>query len=143
MIESFLERFRELTKEFPEEIPSFTQIYKGGGLLAEAFNSVEANKTTSLHSEVIAIEKAQSILKDKFLTDTTLITAIEPCLMCSGAILQARIETVIYLAEAEKSQGITSFSPELIYTRNHFPTLKFYHSKEIEAILKGFFRNKR
>ena len=53
MIKLFLERFIELASKNPEEIPSFTQIYREGNLLAEKFNKVEENATTHKHSEIL------------------------------------------------------------------------------------------
>ena len=143
MIKLFLEKFLILAKQYPNEIPSFTQIYKGKTLLAETFNQVEENARTHMHSEILCIESAQKILNNKFLSDCLLLTAIEPCLMCAGAIIHARIAEVIYFLEATKTEGITSLSIESIYSKNHFPKLQLHHTEEVEEIVKGFFRSRR
>lgn len=143
MIESFIEKFLSYTSKYPEEIPSFSQIYLDNTLLAEDFNKVEENTNTRLHSEMLCIEMAQNKLKSKFLNDCVLITSIEPCLMCSGAIIHSRIKEVIYFLEATKTEGITSISIESIYSKNHFPKLTFHYSEEIEKVVKKFFKDKR
>ena len=119
MIKLFLERFIELASKNPEEIPSFTQIYREGNLLAEKFNKVEENATTHMHSEILCIESAQRIIDNKFLNE------------------------VIYFLEATKTEGITSLSIESIYSKNHFPKLTLHHSEEIETIVKDFFKDRR
>ena len=143
MIKLFLERFTELANENPEEIPSFTQIYREGNLLAEKFNKVEENATTHMHSEILCIESAQRIIDNKFLNGCVMLTSIEPCLMCAGAIIHARIAKVTYFLEATKTEGITSLSIESIYSKNHFPKLTLHHSEEIETIVKDFFKDRR
>ena len=59
MIKSFLEKFQILAKHHPNEIPSLSQIYQNGILLAERFNQVEETSTTHLHSEILCIEAVQ------------------------------------------------------------------------------------
>ncbi len=139
----FLEKFIKLANENPEEIPSFTQIYKDGNLLAEKFNQVEENTNTHMHSEILCIEFAQRVIGNKFLNKCTMLTSIEPCLMCAGAIIHARIGEVIYFLDATKTEGITSLSIESIYSKNHFPKLTLQHSEEIESIVKKFFKDRR
>jgi len=143
MIELFLEKFLFLAKQHSNEIPSFSQIYQNGILLEEKFNQVEINSTTHLHSEILCIEAAQKKINSKFLNDCVLLTSIEPCLMCAGAIIQARITEVIYFLEATKTEGITSISVESIYSKNHFPKLTLRHSDKIQIIVKEFFKDKR
>ena len=143
MIQSFLEKFDLLSKNNSEEIPSFTQIYLEGKLIAETFNRVEENAKTHMHSEILCIESAQRIMENKFLNNCVMLTSIEPCLMCAGAIIHARIAEVIYFLEATKTEGITSLSIESIYSKNHFPKLTLHHSEEIKSIVKDFFKSKR
>ena len=139
--DNFLKKFLTIHSENKIEIPSFSQIYFGEELLAESFNRVEIENNISKHSEIICIELAQQKLKQKFLTNCTLITLIEPCLMCSGAIINSRVEKVIYLLESKKIPGLSSLSLESIYSENHFPEVCFYFSPEAEEILKSFFKN--
>ncbi|HMV43065.1 MAG TPA: nucleoside deaminase [Leptospiraceae bacterium] len=143
MIQTFLEKFISITRNHPEEIPSFSQIYLEGSLVSEAFNQVEENKTTYKHSEILCIESAQKKLQTKFLNQSILLTTIEPCIMCAGAIIHARIEEVIYFLEATKTAGITSLSFESIYSKNHFPKLTFLYSEDVEKIVQVFFKDKR
>jgi cytosine deaminase/tRNA(adenine34) deaminase len=143
MIESFLNQFVYISQLHPKEIPSFTQVYLKGRCIAESYNLVEEKTVTHMHSEILCIEAAQKVLNTKFLKDCVLLTAIEPCLMCAGCIINARIKEVIYFLGATKTEGITSLSIESIYTKNHFPKLTLQHSGEVESIVKGFFKDKR
>jgi len=126
------------------EIPSYTQIVDDeGNILGEAFNSVEGSMRTSNHSEVRAIEIAQDSLRGKFLYKTHLLTVLEPCTMCAGAIIQARVESVTYFAEQKKIPGISRFSLEYILASNHFPTLRYIPDPSVEIAIQQFFQNLR
>ena len=143
-IEIFFDTFFKLSTKFPKEVPSFSQIYsKDWEFIAESFNLVESSSSTSFHSEVLCIQKSQEIKKDKYLYHYTLLTLLEPCTMCSGAIIQSRIENVLYFAELEKIPGISSYTPELIVKSNHFPKLEFLPRQEASEYLKNFFINLR
>lgn len=138
--ENFLKKFIEIQRGNKIEIPSYTQIFSADELISESLNQVEIESNTTRHSEIICIELAQRKLKKKFLTNCTLITLIEPCLMCSGAIINSRIDKVIYLLESKKIPGLSSLSMESIYSENHFPEVYFYFSPKAEEILKSFFK---
>jgi tRNA(adenine34) deaminase len=143
-IEIFFDTFFKLSTNYPKEVPSFSQIYsKDWEFIAESFNLVESSSNTSFHSEVLCIQKSQEIKKDKYLYHYTLLTLLEPCTMCSGAIIQSRIENVLYFAELEKIPGISSYTPEIIVKSNHFPKLEFLPRPEASEYLKKFFINLR
>ena len=143
-IDIFFDTFFKLSTNYPKEVPSFSQIYsKDWEFIAEAFNLVESTSNTSFHSEVLCIQKSQEINKNKYLYHCNLLTLLEPCTMCSGAIIQSRIENVLYFAELEKIPGISSYTPELIVKSNHFPKLEFLPRPEASEYLKKFFINLR
>jgi tRNA(adenine34) deaminase len=141
LVEIFLTKFNQIHKDNKIEIPSYTQIFFADELISESLNQVELESNTTKHSEIICIELAQRKLKQKFLTHCTLITLIEPCLMCSGAIISSRVDKVIYLLESKKIPGLSTLSFESIYSENHFPEVYFCFSQEAEEILKSFFKN--
>lgn len=143
-ISAFIKTAERYLEKNIQEVPSFTQIvdYRGT-VLGEAFNSVEEKSLTSSHSEIRAIENAQKSLQEKFLYKTHLLTILEPCTMCAGAIIQARIESITYFAEQKKIPGISEFSLEYILSSNHFPRLQFLPNSEMESAITLFFKKLR
>ncbi|TGN10956.1 nucleoside deaminase [Leptospira ilyithenensis] len=143
--DAFLHRWSEIRKNFPAEIPSFTQIYSEPNqeLISESFNHVESEKNATLHSEIIAIEAATKQLNEKYLTDAILITALEPCLQCAGAILRVKLPKIYYLLPAKPGEGISSYSTESIYLLNHFPTIRLIENSVIKNEFLEFFKEKR
>jgi cytosine deaminase/tRNA(adenine34) deaminase len=125
------------------EIPSISCIYKNNRRLADSVNRVEEIESKIFHSEIIAISKACSLEKSKILQDCILLTTLEPCIMCAGAIMHSRIVKVVYFAEHQKGTGISSISNAEIYKNNFFPKLVFTKNKEIESLFKNFFLDKR
>ena len=84
------------------EVPIGAIIVKNNKIIAKAHNQKEKTKIVTKHAEIIAIEKACKKLKTWHLNDCILYTTVEPCLMCSGAIIQSRIDKVVYGTENEK-----------------------------------------
>lgn len=84
------------------EVPIGAVIVKNNKIIAKAHNQKEKTKIVTKHAEIIAIEKACKKLKTWHLNDCILYTTVEPCLMCSGAIIQSRIDKVVYGTENEK-----------------------------------------
>ena len=84
------------------EVPIGAVIVKNNKIIAKAYNKKEKTKTVTKHAEIIAIEKACKKLKTWHLNDCELYTTVEPCLMCSGAIIQSRIKKVYCATKNEK-----------------------------------------
>ena len=129
---------------FNQELPSYTEIYSlDGKRITHSLNLVETTKNPLQHSENIAINQAIDLTKSRYLENCILLTALEPCTMCMGSILKARIAKVIYFLPNDKGDGI-SYSPiEWIYQMNHFPILEYVENKEIFSEWKTFFMDKR
>lgn len=144
--QEFFSRFETICSQFPEEIPSYTEIFdtKTGTLLASSFNNVEQQLNSTKHSELLAIDSALATRqKGKYLNDTILYTALEPCLMCAGAIVKAKIPEIVYLVPAKPGEGISSLSLESVYMQNHFPKCRLVPSEEIKSKFLTFFTEKR
>jgi tRNA(Arg) A34 adenosine deaminase TadA len=126
------------------EVPSYSILLsKENHFLTDSYNSIETIGATELHSEMVAIRSAQAMLKSRYLNGCTLVTSMEPCLMCAGAIIHARLERVIYLSENRPGEGISSLSPEVIYTKNCFPILTYHKNSEVTTKIKKFFQSIR
>ncbi len=140
-IDLFISDFFQRVKENSEEIPSFTRIYEADKILVESFNSTTKDDSFIQHSEIISIRKVNC--EKKYLDSSILLTSLEPCIMCAGAIIKARIETVIYFAEAKPNEGISSLLPEFIYSLNYFPKIIFHKEAKIQDLFRSFFSIKR
>lgn len=77
------------------EVPIGCVIVFNDKIIARGYNKRNTKKNTLAHAEIIAINKASKIFKDWRLEDCTMYITLEPCQMCSGAILQARIKAVV------------------------------------------------
>jgi tRNA(adenine34) deaminase len=91
------EALRQAARAFAaEEVPVGAVIVREGRILARAFNQVELLKDATAHAEMLAITQAEEIQGDWRLTDCSLYVTKEPCPMCAGAIIQARLARVIF-----------------------------------------------
>lgn len=144
IIEDFINSLHQRIKSSPKEIPSFTQIYDyDWEIVANSKNSVESTQFSTYHSEVLCIQNAQEKLKNKYLDRCHLLTALEPCSMCTGAIIQSRISTVTYFAEHYKIPGISSYSLEFLAKSNHFPKIVYIPDNSVTLVFKEFFEKIR
>jgi tRNA(adenine34) deaminase len=117
------------------DVPVGVVIVKDNRIIARAYNQKEKTKDGTNHAEIIAIKKACKVIKDWRLNGCTLYVNLEPCLMCLGAILQSRIDKVIYGANADKDYiEIINSSLEI-----EGPVLE----EECSKLLKDFFKNRR
>lgn len=89
-----LEEARKASKK--NEVPIGCVIVQDGKVISKAYNRKTLDNVATYHAEVLAIEKACKRLNTWYLDDCTLYTTVEPCLMCTGAILQSRISKVVY-----------------------------------------------
>ncbi len=127
------------------EVPVGAVIIGGEEILARGHNSPIALSDPSAHAELLAIRRAAAALGNYRLTGTTLYITLEPCLMCAGAIIQARIGRIVFGAADPKNGAAVS-----LYRLFEDPRLN--HSVEVTGgvlreecaeILSGFFREKR
>lgn len=79
-----------------DEVPIGCVIVRDGKIIARGHNLRESNQDPAAHAELIAIRKAARKLDSWRLLDTTLYVTLEPCIMCMGAIILARIPTVVF-----------------------------------------------
>lgn len=103
-----------------EEVPVGAVIVQGSRVIAAAHNQREQLKDPTAHAEMIAITQAAESLGDWRLEGCTLYVTLEPCIMCSGAILQSRIPVVVYGATDPKAGAVNTLYHLLNDTRlNH------------------------
>ncbi len=97
-MENYMQQALELAHAAAErgEVPVGCVIVHDGKIIGRGANAREHGKSALLHAEIIAIEQACCALGDWRLNDCTLYVTLEPCPMCAGAIINARIPTVVY-----------------------------------------------
>lgn len=126
------------------EVPIGAVIVKDGKIISSAYNTREKDNIATHHAEILAIEKANKKLKSWRLDDCEMFVTLEPCPMCAGAILNARLKAVHYAVVDKKSGAISKFNM-LENTLNHTTKANFEpeYEKENKQLIQQFFKNKR
>ena len=144
----FMEKaLEEAKKAIPEEeVPVGALIVKGDKIISQAHNQRESKNNPCGHAEILAIQKASEKLQSWRLENCSLYVSLEPCLMCAGAILQARISHLFYACPDLKT-GFSSFY-ELDKHKNWNKKLLEIHflpyfEKQSSQLLKDFFQKLR
>ncbi len=119
-------------------------VYKNQ-IIARAHNQKEIDKVSINHAEILVLKQACEVLKDWRLNECTLYVTLEPCLMCAGAILQSRIQKLIYGASNEKFGYVGSIENILNDEKNNHKVIveKNVCAEESKQLLQNFFKNKR
>ena len=127
------------------EVPIGAVIVKNDQIIARGHNMRETSKDPTAHAEIIAIREASNRLGGWRLTGCTLYVTLEPCQMCSGAIIQSRIEQVVFGARDPKAGCAVSLCNLLQDKRfNHeAKIIEGISSEESSYMLKKFFQNLR
>jgi tRNA(adenine34) deaminase len=145
-IEYMNEALRQAKKAFDiDEVPIGAIIVKDDEIIAKAFNRRNTDKSTLAHAEIIAIDEASKVVGDWRLDDCTMYITLEPCPMCAGAIVQARIPRVVIAAYNKKAGCAGSILNLLEEERfNHQVDITSeILEEESSKLLKDFFRRLR
>ena len=128
-----------------DEVPIGCVIVKDNKVIARGHNLRESKQDPTLHAEMVAIRKASKKLKSWRLEGCNIYVTIEPCIMCSGAIIQSRIKTVIYGAPDLKGGGLGSSINVLDANGiNHRPeVISGVMKDECAEIISNYFKEKR
>lgn len=127
------------------EVPIGAVIVKDGDIIASGYNLRETSQLASSHAEFIAIERANNILGSWRLEECTLYVTLEPCPMCAGAILQARIPRVVFGAPDPKA-GCTGTLMNLLQDERFNHQAEVVNGVEEETsgqLLSDFFKQLR
>lgn len=127
------------------EVPVGAVIVYNDKIIAKAHNLKETKTSAIAHAEIIAINKACKKLNQKILVDATIYITLEPCLMCTGAIINSRMKRVVYATEEPKFGALGSLIDlSLIDKLNHrIIVSKGVLKEEASQLLKDFFKNLR
>jgi tRNA(adenine34) deaminase len=134
-----------LKAQAKDEVPIGAVLVKDGKVIARAYNKRESMQQATAHAEILAIEKASKKLNSWRLDGLELFVTLEPCPMCAGAIVNARIKKVYYGASEEKSGSAQSkFN---ILTESGLNHVTEYEGgvlqEQCSSLLKNYFKNKR
>jgi len=138
--------FREAERAYDaDEVPVGAVVVKDNQIIGRGRNMVEQLNDPTAHAEIIAITAACDTLGEKWLTDCTLYVTLEPCPMCAGAIVHARLKRLVFGAFDEKA-GATSTLYNIVQDDrlNHqVDVVSGLESDRSGSILRDFFRQKR
>jgi len=126
------------------EVPIGAVIVLNGKVISKAHNLREKLNLATGHAEILAIDRANKILKSWRLENCTLYITLEPCPMCAGAIIQSRIKNVVYGARDKKSGAHKSVVNLFDFPFNHKVEIESgVMEKECGEILTNFFTKVR
>lgn len=133
---------KEARKAFKKrEVPVGCVIVKEGKIISKGHNMKEGRQDPLAHAEMIAIRKASKKLSSWRLSDAVLYVTLEPCPMCAGAIISARIKKVVFGPRDEKAGASYLFDNKSL---NHHPeVIEGVLEEESKALLEEFFKNIR
>lgn len=137
---------KEAKKAFMEdEVPVGAVITYKGEIIAKAHNLRETYNRATAHAEILAIEKACSVLNNWYLNDCDLYVTLEPCIMCAGAIINSRIRNLYFGAFDPKAGACGSVIDVFTLKElNHRVTVYAgIMEDECASILTEFFKSKR
>ena len=146
MNKSFMQRAIELAQEASKkgEIPVGAVIVRNGEIIGEGKNEREAKQNALSHAEIEAINNACKTKGDWRLDDCEMYVTLEPCPMCAGAIINARIKTLVFGAYDSKAGSIDSVINLCDYPYGHKPEIYGgILEDECKKLLKTFFEDLR
>lgn len=123
------------------EVPVGAVVAKDGEIVSIGRNRSEKNSSALHHAEIEAIEKACRKLKRKYLSDCEIYVTLEPCPMCTGAIIHARVGTLIFGSYNEKEGACCTVTNlfELFHEGRNTGVIGGYMGEECAEVLRRFF----
>jgi tRNA(adenine34) deaminase len=141
-----MRRALDLAREASErgEVPVGAVLVSEGRVVATAQNAPIGSSDPTAHAEVAALRAGGQALGNYRLTGSTLYVTVEPCLMCVGAIVHARIGTLVYGVPDPKAGAVRSILDVSALPLNHrFEVVEGVLAEECGALLRDFFRARR
>ncbi len=142
----FMMRAMELAREAEalDEVPVGALVVRDGEIISEAYNTREHSKCATHHAEILAIERACHALGGWRLPGCTLYVTMEPCAMCAGAVINARVERVVFGAPDLRFGAFGSLIDLAAVPLNHTPEIVGgVLASENRDILSAYFKKKR
>ena len=142
-----MQRALELARKAEEagEVPVGAVIVKGDEIIAEGWNQPISSNDATSHAEIMAMREAGEKLGNYRLLDTTVYVTLEPCSMCVGAMIHARVSKVVYAA-SEPHTGALGGAFNLLEANQHnhiFEVEAGLMAEESRMLLQNFFQSRR
>ena len=144
--ELYMRRAIELARmaEEIDEVPVGALVVKDGKIISRAYNTRETSKCATHHAELIAIEEACRVMGGWRLIGATLYVTMEPCAMCAGAIINARVPRVVYGTADLRFGAFGSLFDMSSFPLNHKPEIVGgVLGDECRELLQSYFKKKR
>ena len=127
------------------EVPIGAVIAIDGAIVGRGFNQPLTSGDPTAHAEVVAIREAARAVGNYRLTGATLCVTIEPCLMCVGALVHARVGTLVFGAAEPKTGAVVSTvrGGELPGHNHRFEVVSGVREEECRALMQAFFKARR
>jgi tRNA(adenine34) deaminase len=127
------------------EVPIGAVVSLGGEIVGRGFNQPITSSDPSAHAEIVAIRDAAAHIGNYRLTGAILCVTIEPCLMCVGALVHARVATLVFGAAEPRSGAIVSTvrGADLPGHNHRFEVVAGVREQECRAMIQEFFKDRR
>ncbi len=127
------------------EVPVGALVILDGEVVGEGFNQPIASGDPTAHAEVVAMRQAAARVKNYRLSGATLVVTVEPCLMCVGAMIHARIGTVVYGAPEPRAGALGSAiaAHEAPGLNHRLAVVGGVRADECRALMQAFFKDRR
>ena len=129
-----------------EDVPVGAVIVRNGEVIGKGYNRREKDNDPTAHAEIMAIKEAAEVVGSWHLEDCELYVTLEPCPMCTGAIINSRIKKVVFGAYEPKSGSCSSDSVANLFTLGYNHTPEVFGGiceKDCAKLITEFFKEKR
>jgi tRNA(adenine34) deaminase len=127
------------------EVPVGALVVRDGAIVGRGYNQVERLGDPTAHAEMLAITAACETVGDKFLADCTLYVTLEPCPMCAGAMVWARLGRLVFGAFDEKAGSASTLYniPQDARLNHRVEVVSGVEADQAAGLLRAFFRQRR
>ncbi len=139
----YMQEALNIAKTSGSDIPVGAVIVKDGNIIAKAVNRREEDKRATAHAEILAIEEANKVLNNWRLNDCDLYVTLEPCPMCAGAVIQARIKNVYFGAYDTVNGAFGSKTDMRTIMKSDIEVKGGLLEEECSGLLKSYFEELR
>ena len=126
------------------EVPVGAIVVMDGGVVGRGYNQPIGSSDPTAHAELLALREAARAAANYRLPGAVLYVTVEPCLMCVGAIVHARVATVVYGVADPKAGAVRSLlDPNALPLNHRFEAVEGVLADECREVLQAFFRSRR
>lgn len=127
------------------EVPIGTCIVSGKSLVAVSGNRTRTDCDPTAHAEIVALREASKVVGNYRLTDATVYSTIEPCAMCAGALIQARVKRLVFGALDERAGAVVSHFEicEAEFLNHRVEVSRGILEEECRTLMQEFFKDRR